>query len=278
MIAPAPTCARCLDRGHVFAARGDRAAAEVCLCRSPCPLCGGSGRVVRDRDGALHASPCSCRDLARRVALYNAAGVPRHFCEKGLSTFRAYDAGQADVLARVQGFAQSYPLSRKGFCLWGKPGTGKTHLLCATLQHLTLEKGVACRFVEISFLFSEIKEAFNRNVSALAALAPLADVEVLAIDEIGKGRGTEWELATLDELLGRRYNADRTTLFSTNCGVSLRAERAAPAGFGDPAALARGQLAEDDLQRRIGDRSFSRMAEMAVFHHLVADDRRIPRF
>lgn len=272
-------CPRCLDRGYLFAPTGERARAELCACQNACRLCGGSGRIVQSKDGALFASPCRCRAAARRVALYNQAGIPRHFCDKGFDRFRVYEPDQERALRAVTSFALGYPKERKGLCLWGKPGTGKTHLLCAALQHLTLEKGVPSRFVEISFLFSEIREAFNRNISALVALAPLAEVEVLAIDEIGKGRGTPWEQEVLDELLGRRYNADRTTLFATNCNVSFGAkELKADGGFvrlgahGDDENAPR----EQDLRVRIGDRSFSRMAEMVQFHHIVARDRRIP--
>ncbi len=272
-------CARCLDRGYLFAPAGERAKAELCGCQVECRQCGGGGRVVQSRDGRLFASQCRCRASARRVALYNAASIPRHFCDKGFDRFRVYERDQEQVLRAVTSFATGYPKERKGLCLWGKPGTGKTHLLCAALQHLTLEKGVPCRFVEISFLFSEIREAFQRSVSALVALAPLAEVEVLAIDEIGKGRGTPFEQDTLDELLGRRYNADRTTLFATNCNVSFGAkELKADGGFlrtgahGDDEGSGRDQ----DLRQRIGERSFSRMAEMVQFHHIVAKDRRIP--
>ncbi len=277
MIAPADACARCLGRGHLLAPSGERSRAEVCGCQLDCQVCRGTRRVVRERNGALYAAPCRCRDAARRVALYNQAGIPRHFCDKGFSTFRVYDPAQRDVLALVQGFAQSYPRERKGFCLWGRPGLGKTHLLCATLQHLTLEKGVACRFVEISFLFSEIREAFQRNVAALTALAPLAEVDVLAVDEIGKGRGTPFEKDTLDELLCRRYNADRTTLFSTNCTVALGPERfTAAGGYADPLARVGKQLDDQDLRGQVGDRTFSRMTEMVGFHHLDGKDRRNP--
>lgn len=271
----AEPCARCLGRGYLFAPSGERGRAERCACQADCRLCGGSRQLVQQRDGALFAAPCRCKVLERRVALYNQAGLPRHFCDKGFDKFKVYEPPQEHALRAVSNFASAYPRSRKGVCLWGKPGTGKTHLVCAALQHLTLEKGVPCRFVEISFLFSEIREAFQRQISALAALAPLAEVEVLAIDEIGKGRGTPFEQDTLDELLGRRYNADRTTLFTTNCTVTFGAPEA-ESGFVRPLQRAAEAAADQELARRIGDRSFSRMAEMVEFHHIVAKDRRIP--
>ncbi|MHB1846311.1 MAG: ATP-binding protein, partial [Deltaproteobacteria bacterium] len=169
----------------------------------------------------------------------------------------------------------SYPKTKKGIGLWGRPGTGKTHLLCAALQHLTLERGIPCRYVEVSFLFSEIREAFNRQISALVAVGPLAEVELLAIDEIGKGRGSDFEKDTLDELLGRRYNADRTTLFATNCPIAFQ-PIAQSDGFARPAEVAREAAASQELRQKIGDRSFSRLAEMTDILQVEGTDRRQP--
>ena len=273
----APPCARCLGRGYLFAPKGERSLAEPCECQIGCRACGGTGKVFTQRDGAVFAGGCRCKEIRRRVGLFNQARVPRHFCDKGFERFRVYEAGQEGALRAAKSFAENYPKGRKGICMWGKPGTGKTHLLCATLQHLTLERGVPCRYVEISLLFSEIKEAFQRNISALTALAPLADVEILAIDEIGKGRGTDFERETLDELLGRRYNADRTTLFATNCNARLR-PRLDPgaSGFASPLTVAREAVSDQELSERIGDRSFSRLAEMADILHVQGEDRRKP--
>jgi DNA replication protein DnaC len=212
--------------------------------------------------------------MARRVELYNRANIPRHFCGKGFDTFHPYE-GLREVLSRVQSFAEGYPKFGKGVGLYGAPGRGKSHLLTAALQHLSLVRGVPCRYVEFTFLCSEIREAFMRNVSALTALAPLAEVEVLAIDEVGKGRASEFERDTLDELISRRYNADRTTLFATNFNASLK--RADTQGsYVSPLTSAREALLDQHLRERVGERTFSRLAEMTDLVPVVAQDRRIP--
>ena len=68
-----------------------------------------------------------------------------------------------------------------------------------------------------------IRRGFQEGKSGGEIIGPLSEVEVLAIDELGKGRGSPFELETLDELIARRYNAGRTTLFATN--YSLEPER-----------------------------------------------------
>jgi DNA replication protein DnaC len=268
-------CARCRGTGVLFVPRGERARAELCACQVSCSMCAGTGRRIASRDGAIFAQTCDCRAMARRVELYNRANIPKHFCGKGFDTFHSYD-GLSDVLRRVQSFAEGYPKFGKGVGLYGAPGRGKSHLLSAALQHLSLVRGVSCRYVEFTFLCSEIREAFMRNVSALTALAPLAEVEVLAIDEVGKGRASEFERDTLDELISRRYNADRTTLFATNFNASLKRDAEASGSYVSPLTSAREALLDQHLRERVGERTFSRLAEMTDLVPVVAQDRRIP--
>jgi DNA replication protein DnaC len=269
-------CARCRGTGVLYTPKGEKAHADRCECQSSCTLCAGSGRRIASRDGAVFAQTCECRDTARRVELYNRAGIPRHFGGKGFEAFQPYDAGLSDVLRRVQSFAEGYPKFGKGVGLYGAPGSGKTHLLTAALQHLSLSRGVSCRYVEFTFLCSEIREAFMRNVSALVALSPLAEVEVLAIDEVGKGRASDFERDTLDELISRRYNADRTTLFATNFNASLKRDPRGSDSYVSPLTSARESLLDQHLRERIGERTFSRLAEMTDLVPIVARDRRIP--
>jgi DNA replication protein DnaC len=272
----ASACARCRGTGVLFTPKGEQAHADRCECQIACALCGGSGRRFDPREGTVFALTCECRGVARRVELYNRTHIPRHFAGKGFDAFQPYDTPLVDVLRRVQSFAEGYPKFGKGVGLYGAPGSGKTHLLCAALQHLSLVRGVGCRYVEFTFLCSEIREAFMRNVSALTALAPLAEVEVLAIDEVGKGRASEFERDTLDELISRRYNADRTTLFATNFNASLKKDGRGSDSYVSPLAAARESLLEQHLRERIGERTFSRLAEMTDLVPIVARDRRIP--
>jgi DNA replication protein DnaC len=269
-------CSRCHGLRYLFAPEGDRSLAVACECLRSCPECKGAGTVLIQREGALFTGPCVCQELRRRIQLYNRAAIPRHFCAKGLETFRTYERGHENALRAVQGFLQEYPRSRKGLCLYGPPGTGKTHLLCAALQSLTLERGIPARYVEISFLYSEIREAFGRNVSALTALAPLVEVEVLAIDEIGKGKASDFEKETLEELVARRYNADRTTLCATNFNADPKPRPEAQGSYASPGTLARDAASDQHLRDRIGERAFSRLVEMVHLCQVVARDRRVP--
>jgi len=256
---PAP-CPICKDARYVVERHGERAAAKVCGCNELCAACGGSGRTLVDDKGYPFVKPCACQSVSRRVALFNQVRIPARAAAFTFESFLPECEEQQMALATAETTAKRYrpDAPSRGFIVSGPVGTGKTHLLCATLRHLALEVGVPARYVEISFLFSEIKNGFSAGRSGLDAIAPLVDGSVLAIDEIGKGRGSAFEMDTLDELIARRYNAGRTTLFATNFG--LAAEAGGKGGYVDPVDFDR--QTQSLLRSRVGERIYSRLHEM----------------
>ena len=149
--------------------------------------------------------------------------------------------------------------------MYGDVGRGKTHLMVAVLRDLVFLHGVSVRFVEFSHLLADLKTGFGRGEGSASKLDPLVDVEVLGIDELGKGRQTEFEGTVLDELVTRRYNAARTIVASTNYEPKPATGRAAP----NLAGTARVALVD-----RVGDRVFSRLEEMCDFIPIRGSDYR----
>jgi DNA replication protein DnaC len=93
-------------------------------------------------------------------------------------------------------------------------------------------------------------------------------VPVLAIDELGKERGTEWERSMLDELISRRFNSGLATLFATNYFLD---ERESPVKeqpgtrYNTRSAEFAREAEQMTLSRRVGDRIYSRLNEMCTF-------------
>ena len=130
------------------------------------------------------------------------------------------------------------------------------------------------RFVEFTHLLSTMKESFDKRGGDPVRLTSLARTPVLAIDELGKGRKTDWEIAIIDEIVSRAYNHGSMLLGTTN--FAPRAGSGRPTG---PVAAA-GSLARADaesLQDRLGDRVFSRLREMVTFASVRGDDFRESR-
>jgi DNA replication protein DnaC len=266
----------------VFERQGDFAVARLTQSLKDCPDCGGTGliRQVRKENGREYevVAPCARASMQRRVTQFNAAHLPAVHAQASLESYRASNAEQHRAVQVAREFSHRWPQIR-GFMLSGPVGTGKTHLLCATLKHLSLELGVRTSYVEISLLYSTIRRGFQEGRSGGEIIGPLSQVDVLAIDELGKGRGTQFELDTLDELIARRYNAGKVTLFATNYSLKAPEERAQRGYVGTEAVLEAGKDSKL-LCDRVGDRIYSRLCEMCDFVELPAatpDMRRSPQ-
>jgi len=270
---PDPHCPRCYGRGYLRAEspEGD-ALALACSCRPRCTRCEGRGVIDgRDAQGYAVVRRCACRAFDQRLALCNAARIPAACWQ---SEF--HDPPAAFLLDRHvqrawthgQRFAATYEPRAPGFLLHGGPGTLKTSILCATLAYLTLDRGIDCRFIEFSLLLNQIREGLDGGAPA-QRLEPLRRATVLAIDELGKMRATEWERTILDDLISSRYQAKRTTLFATN----FPATKPEGASGRSPARGARAQPVET-LEEAVGERIYSRLVSMGEFLHTGNTDLR----
>ena len=265
----APVCALCLGEGFTFRQREDKAVAVACSCTAGCPSCAGQGRVyARDERGYEVLRGCPCGADPRRLSLLTGLQLPPKFLSRTLAGYRAYSPAQQRALLRARRFVDEFVPGAAGqrallFC--GPPGTGKTHLLCAMLRELAAKKGVRGRYEEFFLLLSDIRDGFSRGLSSREWLDPLRQVDVLAIDEIGKGgKNRDFEQGILDEVLSVRYNAGRPTLLATNYPRP---------GTVDWEFKADGQAAEN-LEQRLGPRIYSRLHEMCDLIDVSGPDQR----
>jgi DNA replication protein DnaC len=273
-------CDHCDDQRYVLEAVGDRAVARTCnACFDVCPACDGEEfQYVTDEQGYSYAQRCGvCGPLNRRIEAFNAARIPARYRGRDarLQEFEKTDErGQPignlqDLHMKIYRWTQGFTPGDRGFVLYGPVGTGKTHLMVAVLRHLLLEKGVPSRFIEFTHLLSEIKQQFDAGKGESEIMAPLAEIEVLAIDELGKGRNTPWQLSIIDEIISKRYNRGLTTLFTTNYPL-----REPKIDANAPDAKIKQQMTQETLVERVDERIFSRLHEMVDFLELDAPDYR----
>jgi DNA replication protein DnaC len=223
---------------------------------SVCDQCFGTGMEIVSGKGARR---CACRlsDLRRR--LFEQAHVPRRHEECSLSNYHPATDNASQVLAFRQAYRliREYPAIERGLLFVGPVGVGKTHLAVAILRGL-MEKGVPGLFCEYGSLLKEIQDSYNAisRTSEMSVLAPVYEAEVLVLDELGASKPTEWVLDTMTQIIGRRYNNKKLTIFTTN----YTDERQSPA--------------VETLQDRIGARLRSRLYEMCGIVLIEGEDYR----
>lgn len=209
-----------------------------------CSLCYGTGMEVFTGKGARR---CRCRTHNAQAKLLEAARLPRRYSECSLANYHpeSNNGSQLRAFNYAYRLVHEYPAIDRGLLLMGPCGVGKTHLAAAMLRGL-VEKGVPCLFYEFGSLLKEIQGAFDPvgELTEAGLLAPVYESEVLVLDELGASKPTEWVRDTMTQIISRRYNDRKITIFTTN--------------YTDECA----GHADETLEDRIGVRLRSRLYEM----------------
>ncbi len=274
------SCKRCQgSRIVIDPTSGNYAQAVFCQCfPSPCPACGNT-RFLLEQDGLGRevAVPCTeCEGPLRHIHLYNRARIPKNFA---LSRLDRKDKNQHNEniyrllssIIRLKANPKSSAL-RKGMVLMGAPGTGKTHLMAGFVFQCTIKHGISCMFRPFDKLLSELKEGYATGKSEMETIAPLLEADFLIIDDLGKGRNTEWELNILDTLITERYNSNNRIMVTSNHTEKEETtikERLLSKNRGEEE-----RFTADTLRKRVGERIYSRLKEMCYFETLSGPDRR----
>lgn len=155
-----------------------------------------------------------------REALRLQAGVPKRFAEKTLETFEAKTDGQIKALNAckklVEGVREG---SSANLILSGKPGTGKTHLSCGIVNELFENHKV--RRIDWPDLIRKIRATWARDsdLTEEQVLDFYGSLELLILEEVGTGTGSDDEKARVFQVINRRYEAMLPTVIVTNLSV-----------------------------------------------------------
>jgi DNA replication protein DnaC len=257
-------------------AKGEFAVAEA-LSRPFCPGCSGSGQARSEVDGVITVGRCRCQMLPDRIHLFNQAYIPARYATATFVSFQQFPGGKVKSLSAdayralgdcctfVDGFRPAEV--NRGMVLHGDVGRGKTHLLIGVLREIIFRHGVPVRFIEFSRLLSLLKAGYSEGRSDGPLLQELAQIPVLAIDELGKGRLSDWELTVIDEVVSRRYNGMGCTLATTNYAPGM------PSGAAPP-NLSTTTTSAQTLGDRVGERVYSRFLQLADFVEVAGQDHR----
>jgi DNA replication protein DnaC len=214
---------------------------------------------------------------ARASSLIAAARIPKRYEHCELSEFTTDFPGADRTIATARIMASRFveefdPREGKGLLLVGGIGTGKTHLAVGILKELMASRGCACLFCDYRELLKQIQNSYNDSVQAteLELLRPIFEAEVLALDELGAVKPSEWVWDTVSLILNSRYNDNRTTIITTN----FPDEPAAATVELSPRGSAFAATRRETLGDRIGERMRSRLHEMCRIVKMQGPDFR----
>lgn len=199
----------------------------VCLCGEA--GCDGNWQV-HDSSGPVWIVRCdSCgfetgippQDTKVRVrSLMARANLPSRF----VGLVFEEDDDNRDALFLARAWLHDFQADREkgeklagvpALAFFGEPGTGKTHLLTQLCVQLVRKLQVNVMFRSVRELLRELQR-FDDEVQRTEVWERALSVDVLALDDLGAERITDWRLEQLAELIDARYLAEKPLLLTTN--------------------------------------------------------------
>jgi hypothetical protein len=217
---------------QAFRDRDERLKAQYAIpAHVRCVFCEDSG-VVRKRADPLDqpradGQPCVCTAGETRQAHHQAEERWRRMMPKKMHRWTLETCPNHELVVKVYS--------------WFKTGAA------IGILHYFHAAGSRVYFTAVQELLESTKEGFEDKTNLAEHARPLVRAErahVLVLDDLGAERVTDWTSAAIDNLVRKRYNAERPTIITSN-------------------------LSAQDFRRRVGPRLLSRLAETS--QAIVAD-------
>lgn len=205
------------------------------ICETHGPYLSSGTRYMGLREIWTHCPDCVEADLAaKRMAeakaeaqrkqermeyLLGQANIPARFVGRGFENYKAVTDGQKSALEIAKSYAEGFDAHYKagtGLVLSGSPGTGKSHLAGAVLQHIMPNH--CGLYTTCMGVIRAVRGTWRKDSerSESEVLAMFTKTPLLVLDEIGVQYGTDGEQTILFDVLDRRYRDMNPTILLTN--------------------------------------------------------------
>lgn len=189
---------------------------------SGCPQCAEDTKAARRLDDERLAWERRKMDEQTRVeGNLNRAMIPARFRGRTFDNFVA----DTDAKRHVLEVARNFQANGSGLVFSGRPGTGKSHLACAILQEV-INGGGTGMYATVRDLVLMLRDTW-RNGSTQSErdlLRTLMSLDVLALDEVGVGFGSDAEKTQFFDVIDGRYRECKSTILLTNLDKSALEE------------------------------------------------------
>lgn len=189
--------------------------------------CDGSGIIILNTGTA---KICECREDKKMESRLKFAAIPKEFRELrvrdfDLSEYKREQNTAALAKKAVVGYVKNFEQFRdkgKGVYLHSHAkGSGKTMLMASMANALMEIHRVNARFITVISLLDAIRDTYSQKAknSESDLLKAIAEVDVLAMDDIGIEANTRWVEEKLYSILNDRMTAGKVTLFTSNTKI-----------------------------------------------------------
>lgn len=183
--------------------------------------------------------PCGCE---RAIAAARAE-EEAEWAEQRRVRFRVLwsRSGVPERYAHVAADGSHYETLAAGRALYvhGPNGRGKTYLACQVAKHYAVRSlyragGLwhqrSVRFAAVQDVFTTLRSSWDRwDVTEEDVFSRFAGVDLLVLDDLGKGKPTEWGFEALFNLVNDRYANAKPTIFTSQYSPADLARRYAQA-------------------------------------------------
>ena len=178
--------------------------------------------VITQTKPVLRARECSCRTLGRYRRNLQRSGLASLAERYTLERFEEAELWQQRMKKAALLYLEEGCKEKRWFYLSGRPGCGKTHL-CTALCTALAAQGLELQYFKWIDGSLMLKSLVGDRAAYELAERPLLRCGALYIDDFFKLRPSEADLRLAMELVGRRYDEEKITIFSSERSLeSLR--------------------------------------------------------